>query len=175
MNPYKSLPNYYQVPQFLGVSGIPPPSLLPIAAPALWTQLPGHRPPPSATVGLGVHGSWPPETESLDLNFAWCLKQFVALIAWHLTQCYLGNCSWNGVAPVIINFERWGFTWNKPSSYWGIRMTSWKPPNVNTLHFFTASGRGGKSRACSKSLVVAHWDRGMDGLLLSTIGIWWFP
>ena len=32
-------------------------------APVLWTQLLGHRPPPSATLGLGVHGSRRPETE----------------------------------------------------------------------------------------------------------------
>ena len=29
--------------------------------------------------------------------------------------------------PQFSSISRWDFPWNKPSSYWGTRMTSWKP------------------------------------------------
>ena len=108
----------YQVPRFLGCASYSkgfPFSLLSHhgrpTAPVLWTQLLGHRPPPSAKLGLGVHGSRRPETEKNPLRLQYLQSEsknldVILLDAWtnSLEDWWLSLNMWLIVTQWYLEF-----------------------------------------------------------------------
>ena len=123
----------YQVPRFLGCASYSkgfPFSLLSHhgrpTAPVLWTQLLGHRPPPSAKLGLGVHGSRRPETEKNPLRL-----QYLQSESNRNPRIWMSFCLM--LEPIRLKTD--GFLWICDSSWLSGILSS-----INTLHFFNTDG-----------------------------------